>query len=173
MNLDRVRIDVGIGDLVFGMTMAQVESIVGQCSSRQVHEDGCVELSFVDHGIKCEFSVEWNHLLTAVGSTRESAHFFGKGLHGKSKAEVLRMLDALDADLLRTGAPESDESIEIIETGPMVRTQHWFRDDQHYEVWSILRFVNDKPDWPIPLEDYTPLHEEDDVVWPDELWSSH
>ena len=157
MNMD-IKLGQGIGEVKFGMTRAEVVSIMGEPSEKEVLPpfDGELGGSEAWHYDTIELSASYDEeegfKLCSLAASSTDSLFEGIDLIGLSQEEVLQQIEILglgDVEIETIANEEGEE--QIVASIPEVSLNLWFEDGHLSEIqWG--------PFWD---------EEEEEYIWPE------
>ncbi len=142
----------GIGELKFGLTRSEVESLLGKpCeiekySHSSFHEEPTEAWHYDDHELSLGFDETDNWRLVNIATTAADCKLMGKQLFGLGQLALMRVLDGLGIE---------DLELENLEEGQQVLTSDsaainfWLEDGALSEIQIGPFYINDDTvKWP-------------------------
>lgn len=157
MNIEEINLGEGLGDIKFGMTREQVESILGKPDEVDVYSDPEVDdedsesWHYDDLELSLSFDEESEWKLITIAVSSDKYRLNGKHVIGLHKEELLPVLESLFLGESET----EDWSSEEVPNHVMVaygdkQVNFWYEDDVLSEIqWGPLFIDDDTIRWPL------------------------
>ena len=147
---------VGLGELKFGSTRAQVKAILGdpdaveKSSYSDSDEDQTESWHYDALELSMSFDADEEWRLVTLAVTSDFYEFEGVKLIGLSRAEFISTLEKMDVDDLELEDNDGDDApVHELYSSDELGLNFWVEDDKLTEVQLSLLFIDEETiDWP-------------------------
>lgn len=152
-----IRPGIGLGEVKFGMSREQVETLLGKPEAKEVvsyseEDEDEKSDSWEYHGLRIDLSFEeaedWRLVIISVSS--EQYLLNGKALIGSDQEELMTELAQLEiTDLTVEDLSDEDNPNQKLISSELLGINFWLVEDTLQEIqWGPLFIDDDTIDWP-------------------------
>lgn len=155
-DLDTIYIGKGLGSILFGSTIEQINQLLGKPDYERTDEDGDIDFIYENQKLTFTFWSDHDYYLGYIGTERETAVLNGCKLIGKEESEIKRFIQ----ETLKAKISEEDGCIH--DNGDILRwieinelkILFWFLNGILYLIdWSCEWIDDETPRWPREIEE--------------------